>query len=114
MRWRTIARTALCALVLAAVGGSSATAANDRPAPPTDVRVPALAFDEHSITLAWEKPADHAGIVDYQVFVNGQLAGSANSTGLSFGSPDTRSSPTARRSARLRSSAAPTRPPSAG
>lgn len=78
MRWRTIATTALCSLVLAAAGGSSAMAANDRPAPPTDVRVPALAFDEHSITLAWEKPADHAGIVDYHVFVNGQLAGSAS------------------------------------
>jgi exo-poly-alpha-galacturonosidase len=80
MRWRTIALTAACSLVLmlAAAGGSSAAAANDRPAPPTDVRVPALAFDEHSVTIAWEKPADHAGIVDYHVFVNGRLAGSAS------------------------------------
>jgi exo-poly-alpha-galacturonosidase len=87
MRWRTIAMTALCSLVLAAGSGSSAAAAGDRPAPPTDVRVPALAFDPHSITIAWEKPADHAGIVDYHVFVNGQLAGSASQNPTSPAKP---------------------------
>jgi exo-poly-alpha-galacturonosidase len=87
MRWRTIAMTALCSLVLAGGTGSSAAAANDRPAPPTDVRVPALAFDANSITLAWERPADHAGIVDYHVFVNGQLAGSASQNTTSPAKP---------------------------
>lgn len=80
MRWRTIATTALCTLALLAVGGSSAAASpvEGAPAPPTNVRVPALAFDERSITLAWEQPADHAAIVDYHVFVDGRLAGSAS------------------------------------
>jgi exo-poly-alpha-galacturonosidase len=79
MRWKSLALTALCSLALvAASGGSSAAAADDRPAPPTDVRVPALAFDEHSVTLVWEKPADHASVVDYHVFVSGRLAGSAS------------------------------------
>jgi len=87
MRWRTIATTALCSLVLAAAGGSSARAAADRPAPPTDVRVPALAFDDQSITLAWEKPADRAGIVDYHVFVNGRFAGSASLNATSPATP---------------------------
>src|SRR5215472_15628255 len=87
MRWRTIAMTALCSLVLAAGSGSSAVAADDRPAPPTDVRVPALAFDASSVTIAWEKPADHAGIVDYHVFVNGQFAGSASQNSTSPAKP---------------------------
>lgn len=88
MRWRTIAMTALCSLVLALGSGSStAAASNDRPAPPTDVRVPALAFDASSVTIAWEKPADHAGIVDYHVFVNGQLAGSASQNSTSPAKP---------------------------
>jgi exo-poly-alpha-galacturonosidase len=89
MRWRTIATTALCSLVLAAAGGSSAAtaAATGRPAPPTNVRVPALAFDAHSITIAWEKPADHAGIVDYHVFLNGQLAGAASQDATSPAKP---------------------------
>jgi len=63
-----------------------------RPAPPTDLRVPALANDESSITLVWDKPADHAAgdargagasqrstdIVDYHVYQDGTYAGSAN------------------------------------
>jgi exo-poly-alpha-galacturonosidase len=87
MRWRTIATTALCSLVLAAAGGSSAAASGAMPAPPTNVRVPALAFDERSITLAWEKPANHAGIVDYHVYLNGRLAGSASQNPTSPAKP---------------------------
>jgi exo-poly-alpha-galacturonosidase len=80
MGWRTVA-AALCSLALVAAGGFSAAASarGDRaPAPPLDVRVPALAFDEGSVTLVWEKPADHAGIVDYHVYMDGRLAGSAS------------------------------------
>src|SRR5215469_9869983 len=87
MRWRTIAATAVCSLVLAATGGSSASAAGDWPAPPTDLRVPALAFDEHSVTLAWERPAHHTAIVDYHVFVNGEFAGSASQNDMSPAKP---------------------------
>ena len=87
MRWRRLAMTALCSLVLAAAGGSSAAASSDRPAPPTNVRVPSLAFDEQSIMIAWEQPADHAGIVDYHVYVNGTLAGSASQNTTSPAKP---------------------------
>src|SRR5437899_9973959 len=89
MRWRAIATAALCVLGLVAVGGSSAaaTAAQGSPAPPTNVRVPALALDEQSITLVWEKPRDHAGIVDYHVYMNGQLAGSSSQNPTSPAQP---------------------------
>ena len=45
---------------------------------PTKVQVPTLAFDDQQIILVWEKPADHAAIKDYRVYVNGTLLGSAN------------------------------------
>jgi exo-poly-alpha-galacturonosidase len=45
------------------------------PAPPTAVRVPALAHDERSITVVWEKPAQHADIVDYEVYLDGRPIG---------------------------------------
>jgi exo-poly-alpha-galacturonosidase len=82
MRARSIALAALCALAIVAAGGASAGAgaapSPGAPAPPTDLRVPALAFDDSSVTLAWEQPADHAAVTDYHVFVDGRLAGSAS------------------------------------
>ncbi|MBK5538447.1 glycoside hydrolase family 28 protein [Pseudomonas sp. TH05] len=45
---------------------------------PSKVQVPTLAFDDQQIILVWEKPADHAAIKDYRVYVNGTLLGSAN------------------------------------
>jgi exo-poly-alpha-galacturonosidase len=57
---------------------TSAGATGDQPAAPVDVRVPTLAFDEQSITLAWEKPAAHADIVDYHVYLDGRLLGSSS------------------------------------
>src|SRR5712691_3309834 len=84
MGWRRIAMAALCSLAIAGSGGAAgavaavATAPDARPAPPAQVRVPTLAFDESSVTVAWEQPADHAGIVDYHVYANGRLAGSAS------------------------------------
>jgi exo-poly-alpha-galacturonosidase len=53
------------------------------PAPPTGLRVPPLAYDATSITLAWEKPASHADIADYDVYENGQFIGSANAANTS-------------------------------
>src|SRR5690348_8422472 len=70
---------AVAALGLAPVfAPAPAEAQPDRPAPPTDVRVPTLAYDEQSITLAWNKPAEHSGIVDYHVYLDGRLLGSSS------------------------------------
>jgi exo-poly-alpha-galacturonosidase len=58
-----------------------------RPAAPGDVRVPALAYDEHSITLVWEKPREHAGIVDYRVYLDGRPIGLAGDAATSPAKP---------------------------
>src|SRR5262249_18768998 len=92
MRWRLIATGAVCALVLAAGGpgaaaGAAAAPSPDRPAPPTNLRVPPLAFDSDSITIAWEKPASHAEVVDYHVFMDGVFAGSASQAATSPARP---------------------------
>jgi exo-poly-alpha-galacturonosidase len=65
--------------VLLAVTPQAAAAARvpDRPAAPTSVRVPTLAHDEDSVTLVWEKPAEHKDIVDYRVYRDGRYLGSA-------------------------------------
>ena len=55
---------------------SPAAAAN--PSTPLNVRVPPLAFDEQSVVLVWEKPADCAAIVDYNVYQGGRRLGGAN------------------------------------
>lgn len=46
--------------------------------PPGKVQVPTLAYDERQIILVWEKPAEYRDIVDYHVYANGKLLGSAN------------------------------------
>src|SRR5665647_1385497 len=51
-----------------------------RPQPPSDLRVPALAFDQSSVSLVWEKPQDYGNIVDYHVYQDGRLIGSASAT----------------------------------
>ncbi|MFA9438240.1 glycosyl hydrolase family 28 protein [Uliginosibacterium sp. sgz301328] len=45
---------------------------------PRNVRVPALAADDNSIILVWEKPEKYDDIVDYNVYINGKLAGTAS------------------------------------
>lgn len=45
---------------------------------PKNLRVPALAYDEKSITLVWDKPDNYANIDDYNVYMNGKKIGSAN------------------------------------
>lgn len=45
---------------------------------PPKLQVPTLAFDDQQIILVWEKPADHADIVDYHVYANGKLLGGSN------------------------------------
>ena len=45
---------------------------------PSKVQVPTLAFDDQQIILVWEKPVDHADIVDYHVYANGKFLGGSN------------------------------------
>lgn len=51
-----------------------------RPQPPSDLRVPALAFDQSSLSLVWEKPQEYRNIADYHVYQDGRLIGSASAT----------------------------------
>jgi exo-poly-alpha-galacturonosidase len=80
-----VRRLAPCVVLLAAFGITAAAPAQaaGRPAAPTEVRVPALANDDTSITLAWEKPAAHSGITDYHVYLDGKYAGSADAANAS-------------------------------
>lgn len=52
--------------------------------PPQNLRVPALAYDEKSITLAWEKPLTYSNIVNYNIYMNGKLIGNANESNHSL------------------------------
>ncbi|GAB2899809.1 glycoside hydrolase family 28 protein [Uliginosibacterium flavum] len=51
---------------------------------PTGLRVPALAYDDHSIVLVWQKPADYAKVVDYKIYLNGKAIGSARENAAKF------------------------------
>lgn len=52
---------------------SAAALAN--PAAPQKVLVPALAYDEDEVSLAWEKPADYADVAYYNIYENGKCIG---------------------------------------
>ena len=77
-------RLTLCAtLVLGGLlagcdnNSSHTTTPVDRSAAPQKLQVPTLAFDDTTITLAWEKPTAASGeIKDYNVYMNGTLLGS--------------------------------------
>ncbi len=43
----------------------------------TDLQVPTLAYDESSIGLVWQKPEKYDNVADYNVYINGKLAGTA-------------------------------------
>lgn len=45
---------------------------------PTVLKVPTLAFDEKSITLAWQKPVNYSNIVDYIIYMDGKEIGKAS------------------------------------
>jgi len=45
---------------------------------PPKPQVPTLAHDDRQIILVWQKPANHADIVDYHVYANGKLLGGSN------------------------------------
>ncbi len=44
-------------------------------APPQDLMVPPLGYDDSSITLIWSKPSDYSNVVSYNVYQEGSLAG---------------------------------------
>ncbi|WP_339428786.1 glycoside hydrolase family 28 protein [Pseudomonas taetrolens] len=69
------AMTSRSVLALLALGASVPALAVQAP---TKVQVPTLAFDDQSIILVWEKPADHSAIKDYRVYANGVLLGSSS------------------------------------
>ncbi len=66
------------------VGPGMAALAADGPArtgpvsAPRDLQVPTLAYDDQSVTLAWQPPPGSVGIVDYRVYQNGVPVGTAN------------------------------------
>ena len=43
----------------------------------TDLQVPTLAYDDTSIGLVWQKPEKYDNVADYNVYINGELAGTA-------------------------------------
>jgi exo-poly-alpha-galacturonosidase len=73
---RTI--TWLIALLLAATAVPAAATGGPHPPPPQALRVPTLARDDHTITLAWRDPADRTAVTDYHVYRDGRLIGSAS------------------------------------
>lgn len=83
---------ALLAALLQACSGGGGSGASDNTAAsssstsasalgaPTGLVVPALAYDDASITLAWNKPSDYSKVVDYNVYLNGKKLGSASNS----------------------------------
>lgn len=65
---------------VAAPAPAQQTQSAARPQPPSDLRVPALAFDQSSLSLVWDKPQDYRNIADYHVYQDGRLVGSASAT----------------------------------
>ena len=43
----------------------------------TDLQVPVLAYDDTSIGLVWQKPEKYDNVADYNVYINGEFAGTA-------------------------------------
>src|SRR5690348_14869656 len=77
--WSKIGALALLSmLLLLDAHAQTAAPKTDTPMAPTHLRVPALAYDDNSIVLVWNKPDNYADIVDYNVYLNGKLAGSAS------------------------------------
>lgn len=45
---------------------------------PQNLCVPALGYDDKSVVLVWDKPDSYANVVDYRVYMDGTLLGSAD------------------------------------
>jgi len=51
---------------------------------PRQLQVPTLAFDEQSVVLVWHKPEKPSEVVDYHVYMDGRLLGSAKANNTQF------------------------------
>jgi exo-poly-alpha-galacturonosidase len=51
---------------------------------PQRLEVPTLAFDEKSVVLVWHKPEKRSEVVDYHVYMDGRLLGSADANNTQF------------------------------
>jgi exo-poly-alpha-galacturonosidase len=51
---------------------------------PFQLEVPTLAFDENSIVLVWHKPESYSDVVDYHVYMDGELLGRAEPNNTQF------------------------------
>jgi exo-poly-alpha-galacturonosidase len=51
---------------------------------PFQLQVPTLAFDENSVVLVWHKPSNYSDVVDYHVYMDGELLGSAEPNNTQF------------------------------
>lgn len=79
---------AFLAIPAAHAAGASASKAASKAAPapnvPTKVYVLPLSIDDHSLVVAWNKPENYKGIVDYQVLLNGKLLGTASANARQY------------------------------
>lgn len=73
----------LLGTLLSQVGLAVTGYAEARVQEPEELRVLALAYDEKSITLVWEKPEEYGNIVDYNVYLNGEKIGSSSNSTIS-------------------------------
>lgn len=60
----------ISSIALSAVNGVTTTS--------NSLLVSAIAHDNNTVTLAWQKPANYSNVADYNVYMNGNLIGSAN------------------------------------
>lgn len=77
----------LVAVVSTAAMAVAPGGAGAGPAAPHDLRMPTLAHDERSITLAWRDPAARDDVVDYHVYRDGRLVGSSGADANSVAKP---------------------------
>lgn len=65
-------------LLATTIMATTSFAAVPSPQAPQQLKVPTLAYDDHSIVLVWDAPEDTSAIVDYQIYQNGRLIGLAS------------------------------------
>lgn len=90
-RLRALAALAVCATLTGAVVPAAAASqfpdAGHRPPAPHGLRVPALAFDDHSVSLVWSAPDDRGDVAGYHVYENGSYIGTAGQDSASAAQP---------------------------
>lgn len=67
---RAVEASTISSIALSAVNGVTTTS--------NSLLVSVIAHDNNTVTLAWQKPAKYSNITDYNVYMNGNLIGSAN------------------------------------